>query len=91
MYSFFLADMSDKSKKMGTAEETTMIVPDMPETCALTGKSAKVLVWKDLVVSVPIKGEQKFFDRIQFWKKHGPGATRKEVLHQSMYNNIIHF
>uniref|UniRef100_A0A914QXH8 ABC transporter domain-containing protein n=1 Tax=Panagrolaimus davidi TaxID=227884 RepID=A0A914QXH8_9BILA len=74
-------EMSE-SKMMVTAEEVTTIVPDMPQTCRITGKSAKVLVWKDLIVSVPIMGKQKFFERIKFWKKQEFETSRREVLHQ---------
>jgi hypothetical protein len=83
-------EMSE-SKMMVTAEEIATIVPDMPQTCMITGKSAKVLVWKDLIVSVPIMGKQKFFERIKFWKKQEFETSRREVLHQSMLFNLIKF
>uniref|UniRef100_A0AC34FVZ7 ABC transporter domain-containing protein n=1 Tax=Panagrolaimus sp. ES5 TaxID=591445 RepID=A0AC34FVZ7_9BILA len=68
-----------KSKMLVSAEEKTTIVPDMPETNVTTGKSPKVLVFKDLFVSVPMIEKRSFVERLQFWKKRE--TIRREVLH----------
>uniref|UniRef100_A0A914YJX6 Uncharacterized protein n=1 Tax=Panagrolaimus superbus TaxID=310955 RepID=A0A914YJX6_9BILA len=76
------AKSATKTKTQMTQSESesrTIIIPEMPKTNATTGKSAKVLVFKDLFVSVPVMVKQSFVERIQIWKKSE--KPQREVLH----------
>uniref|UniRef100_A0A7E5A182 ABC transporter domain-containing protein n=1 Tax=Panagrellus redivivus TaxID=6233 RepID=A0A7E5A182_PANRE len=81
MSSFKSQRDSSRSDRLNTAEELTTIVPDMPDIEESTGKTPKVLIWKNLFVTVPIINKQSFKEKIQFWKKTDKTMQRREVLH----------